>query len=132
MKEMVYSAERKNEILDSGFCFGLLYYILNLGPHPTAYIKVPKGAKYFGKNIYDINIEVHGGITYAEEGLYVNDTYIDGYFIGWDYAHFGDYFGFENRYPVTYRTNAKKWTTQEIFKEVRKACYQIQYRGEVK
>lgn len=41
MKEMKYSKERKIEILATGYCFGLLYYILNLGTHPTAYIKLP-------------------------------------------------------------------------------------------
>ena len=45
MKEMVYSIEPKNEVLDTGFCFGLLYYILNLGTHPTAYIKIQKEHK---------------------------------------------------------------------------------------
>ena len=29
-KEMIYQADRKIEILETGTCFGLLYYILNL------------------------------------------------------------------------------------------------------
>ena len=32
-KEMIYQADRKIEILETGTCFGLLYYILNLGTH---------------------------------------------------------------------------------------------------
>lgn len=125
MKEMVYSAERKNEILDTGFCFGLLYYILNLGTHPTAYIKIPENSKYYKKDMYDIDIAVHGGITYAEDGLYADNREVQGWFIGWDYGHYGDYAGYEEILPNNMRTNGKKWTTEEIKKEVREACYQI-------
>ncbi len=31
MKEMEYSAKSKREVLDTGYCLGLLYYIMNLG-----------------------------------------------------------------------------------------------------
>ena len=61
------------------------------------------------------------------EGLYIkNGKEAEGWFIGWDYGHYGDYLGFEERYPRLYRTGGKKWTTEEIFTEVREACYQIQ------
>lgn len=126
MKEMKYSAKGKNEILDTGFCFGLLYYILNLGTHPTAYIKIPEDSKYYKKDMYDIDIAVHGGITYAEEGLYADNREVKGWFIGWDYGHCGDYAGYEEILPSNIRTNGKKWTTEEIKKELREACYQIQ------
>ena len=121
MKEMIYSAELKREILDTGFYLGFLYYIMNLGTHPTAYIRIPE--KY--KNKID-NIEVNGGITYSEKGLWVEENKkIEGYFIGWDYAHYGDYFGFEEAVPMIYRTGGKKWTTKEILDEVKSACEQI-------
>lgn len=130
MRELIYSAERKNEILDSGFCFGLLYYILNLGTHPTAYIKIPKDHKLYGKSyeeIYqEVDIEVNGGITYAEEGIYANNQKVEGWFIGWDYAHCGDYMGYYEKIPKSLHMGGKKWTTKEIYEEVRAACYQIQ------
>lgn len=131
MKEMVYQFERKIEVLDTGFCFGLLYYILNLGTHPTAYIKIPENHKFYGKDIDEINLNVHYGVTYSNEGLYLEEGQkIDGWFVGWDYAHCDDYMGYEERFPITYRTGGKKWTTKEIYKEVRKACYQIQNEGD--
>ena len=48
-KEMIYQTDRKEEaeVLATGFCFGLLYYILNLGTHPTVYIRIPKNNKYY-------------------------------------------------------------------------------------
>jgi len=122
MQEMKYQATRKVEILEVGYYMGLLYYILNLGTHPTAYIRVPKDNKLYGKEIEQIDINVHGGITYSEEGLYIKDgQVIEGWFIGWDYGHYGDYLGFEE----TCRTGGKKWTTEEIKREVCSACYQL-------
>lgn len=127
MKEMKYSVDYKREILATGFCFGLLYYIISLGTHPVAYIKIPEDSKYFGKGICDIDIEVYGGITYAEDQLYISDSQkLEGWFIGWDYAHYGDYSGIEEKLPIHLRSGGKRWTTKEIFKEVKEACYQIQ------
>lgn len=121
MKEMKYSEERKIEVLATGYCFGLLYYILNLGTHPTAYIKIPGSI-----NIDKDKLDVHGGITYSENHLWISENQkIDGKFIGWDYGHYGDYAGYEEILPKEIRTGGKKWTTTEIYKEVREVCYQI-------
>lgn len=126
MKEMEYSEKRKIEVLDTGYCLGFLYYIMNLGTHPTAYIKIPKENKYYGKDMGEINLDVNGGVTYSEEGLNISDNQrIEGWFIGWDYAHYGDYTGFELLVPEQYRTGGKKLTTKEIYEEVRQACYQL-------
>lgn len=132
MKEMEYDKDRKREVLDTGYCLGFLYCILNLGTHPTAYIKIPKDHKYYGKDMGEIELDVNGGVTYSEEGLNISDNQrIEGWFIGWDYAHYGDYTGFELLVPERYRTGGKKWTTKEIYEEVRQACYQLnQLKGE--
>lgn len=131
MKEMKYLAECKREVLDTSYCLGFLYYILNLGTYPTAYIKIPRNHRLYRKTlaeIYDeIDINVHGGITYSENELWISNTQkIEGHFIGWDYAHCGDYMGFEERLPLQLRSGGKKWTTKEIFKEIKEVCYQLQ------
>lgn len=121
MKEMKYQEEPKREILSTGYSKGLLYFIMNLGIHPTAYVKIPKN--------YEIdinNIEVHGGITYEENHLWVDNDKVEGHFIGWDYCHYGDYGGYEEILPKQNRIGGKKWTTKEIFEEVVNVCYQIQ------
>ena len=134
MKEMKYQSQFKSEVLDTGFCFGLLYYIMNLGTHPTAYIKIPEGHRLYVKTdekIYQ-EVDVHGGITYINDSITIeNNQKIDGWFIGWDYGHYGDYMGIEELVPMEFRIGGKKWTTQEIYKELREACYQIQ-KGEYK
>lgn len=122
LKEMKYQFDRKIEVLSTGYCLGLLYYILNLGTYPTAYIKIPDNVE-----IDEDSIEVHGGITYSDNELWISDKQkIDGKFIGWDYAHYGDYIGYEEKMPNQFRNNGKKWTTYEIYEEIREVCYQIQ------
>ena len=99
---------------------------MNLGTHPTAYIRIPKGHKYYEVFYDEIDLSVHGGLTYSEDYLNISENQkVDGYFIGWDYGHCGDYAGYEMAMPEEYRTDGKKWTTEEILKEVREACYQL-------
>jgi hypothetical protein len=60
--------------------------ILRCGVHLCGYVGIPKGHKYYGKDYYHINVDVHGGLTYANKD--------DGYWvIGFDCAHSGDYTG---------------------------------------
>lgn len=126
MKEMKYCAKSKREVLDTGYCLGLLYYIMNLGIHPTAYIRIPEEHKDYKKDYNDIDLSVHGGLTYARNHLWISENQkIDGWFVGWDYAHWGDYAGYEEKLPDELKTGGKKWTTEEIFKEVKEACYQL-------
>lgn len=130
MKEMKYQTNRRKELLDSGKCMGYNYYILNLGTHPTAYVEVPKDHKYYLKHYDEIDINVHGGLTYSEEKLFLeNEVLFESWFIGWDYAHFDDYLGHEELYPEEYRTNGKKWTTEEIKEEVYNVCKQLKEEG---
>ena len=69
---------------------------------------------------------MHGGITYSEDGLYIKDgQIIDGWFIGWDYAHCGDYMGYYEKIPGSLRLGEKKWTTEEIRENVQEVCYQL-------
>ena len=129
MKKMIYSSKRKRELLGKGKYLDYNYYILNLGTHPTAYVEIPKNHKYFKKHYNDINIAVHGGLTYSENYLWLEvneeDFKIRGWFIGWDYAHLGDYIGYEENYPEEYRIGGKKWTSNEILKDVYSVCMQL-------
>lgn len=128
MKEMIYQAERKIEVLDTGTCLGFFYWILNLGTHPTAYVKIPESHKYYQKDYDDIDIQAHGGLTYARDYLYISKNQkLEGWFVGWDYAHCHDYAGYEEKLPEELRLkpSGKKWTTEEIREEVYKVCEQL-------
>lgn len=128
MKEMKYQADRKIELLDTGKCCGYTYYILNLGTHPTAYIDIPEGHKYYGKDYDAIDLPVHCGLTYAKNHLWIaEDKRVEGWFLGWDYAHAGDYAGYYKKYDMfDLGLESKKWTTEEIQQEVFEACKELE------
>lgn len=128
IKEMEYGKDRKTELLCKDKYKNYNYYVLNLGTHPTAYIEIPKEDKLYGKSydeIYRIgcDIDVNGGLTYSDNELMGISS--DNWFIGWDYAHCGDYCGYEETMPESIRTYGKKWTTKEIIEECKNAIDQI-------
>lgn len=124
MKEMIYQAKNKREVLFSGKCKNYDFYIMNLGTHPTAYVDV-KNTKYQYECYNNIDILVHGGLTYSDDKLNIDDAVINGWFIGWDYAHCDDYLGYEEELPFELRTNGRKWTTKEIFEDVKSVIEQL-------
>lgn len=102
---MVYSNRRIMEYLATGVLEGYEFRIVNYGTHPYAYVRLPKSHKYYGGNYCGMDIKCHGGLAYGQsEG--------DDYWIGWHYAHCGDYFGL---LPFP---SDKKWTTNEILTDV--------------
>ena len=119
MKQMIYSSVRTQpEQLAVGEYKGFDYYVLSMGTHPCAYIDVTN-TDLNGKDLCVIDLECHGGITYAEESLQTVDK--KGWFIGWDYAHYGDYCDF----GLGGCLDEKKWTTQEIYEEVKNVVEQF-------
>lgn len=119
-KPMEYSAELKTEVLHEGMYRGYQYYVLSMGTHPTAYVEIPEDHKFYGKSYDDIDIKVHGGLTYSSDHL--QDIKEDTWIIGWDYAHTGDYLGMLPDYA---NVGYKKWTTREMVEEAINVIEQI-------
>ena len=72
------------------------FYISSSKYHYTAYIALPRGHRYYGKNDEKIRLNTHGGWTYSDDTLILpldknnekKNKLKDGrWFIGWDYAH---------------------------------------------
>lgn len=129
-KEMIYQKEMKREILLEGKFKDYQFYILSLGIYPTAYIEIPKNSYLFGKGCNEIykmglDIYVHVGLTYANGELHTDDGIKTGWFIGWNYAHYGDYLGYKEMAIDGLLTYDTKWTTEEIFNDVCGAIEQI-------
>lgn len=124
MKEMVYSAQRIEPPLKlaDGEYNGFTYYVLNLGTHPCAYIDVTD-TNLNGVDYDNIDVECHFGLTYSREYLVTVDK--KGWFIGWDYAHYCDFAGYELEMPDHIRTNGKRWTTAEIVNECKTVIDQL-------
>jgi hypothetical protein len=90
---MIYERKRLDppERIAEGEYKGFTYYVLNLGTHPCAYVDVTN-TNLHGKDYSDIDIECHCGLTYSRE--YLNTVEKNGWFIGWDYAHYCDFVGY--------------------------------------
>ena len=125
IKPMEYQSSRKIELLYDAPYRGYHFYILSLGTHPTAYVEIPKDHKFYKKNYNDIDdkIIVHGGLTYSRDYLSIdkNIKIEDSWFIGWDYAHYDDYFCY-----IGHLGNfGKKWTTKEMIAECKNVINQL-------
>jgi hypothetical protein len=80
----------------------------NHGHYPrgwgNGYVLVPEGHKFHGKHYYDIDVNVHGGLTFGEVIDEGDDFgWRPGHWIGFDTAHDGD--------------NKTFWTKLEVLKE---------------
>lgn len=128
MKEMVYQKDEIMQVLYDNQYKGYKYYIISYGLYPCAYIEIPKGHKLYGaENYHEINVFVHGGLTYSKSYLYAIGKE-KSWFIGWDYCHAGDYAGFYEDAPFnTFKSieHDKKWTTEEINQECKLCIEQI-------
>ena len=123
MKEMIYYDSPKSELLYSGKYKGLEFYIKNLGTHPSAYVKIPETSNLYLKDYLDIDIYVHGGLSYSDGVLYVENKKLTGWFIGWDYCHCDDYSGYYSK--MGFIRTGKKWTTKEIYEDVKQVINQV-------
>lgn len=115
MTEMVYKPNREpaQRLADGEYC-GIRYYVLSFGTHPCAYIRLPEECEAIGTN----EIKCHGGITYTGDRLATCEG--SGFYIGWDYAHLGDYAGWMDRPGTGYR-----WSTREIMDECEDVIDQV-------
>lgn len=122
-KPLTYGKIHHAELIAEGTHANLKYYIYSMGSYPCAYVDVT-GTSYAGKNYLDDNIvddlTCHGGITYSEGDLHDLDTK-GHWYLGWDYAHFRDWYGNE---PLC-NQNSKKWTIDEIALECCNVINQI-------
>lgn len=68
----------------------------------NGYVKIVPGNKFFQKHYDDIDVNVHGGLTFSED---VKDDSFDspGYWIGFDTAHYND--------------NLENWPKSRVFEE---------------
>lgn len=126
MKEMIYYPEfKKAEILHKGAYKDHKFCILNLGWHPTAYVECKMDSIHsLGDERLD-DISVHGGFTYLD-GVNWDDKEDKCCYLGWDYGHCYDYSGLYLKHFDWYNdVPIKKWTTSEIFEEVKSVIEQL-------
>lgn len=125
LKPMEYHAEHKREVLGEGVHDGYRWAILSLGRYPCAYVEV-LGHPWYKKQYYALpNARCHGGLTYSRDAVRGFPVSRKGWWIGWDYAHSGDYaVGVDEYDRKGLSSEGKKWTTEEIFAEVKEVIRQ--------
>lgn len=121
LEPMVYCDHRIEPIrIADGEHRGIPYYVLSFGTHPCAYVDIaPIGS-------IEINLDdivCHGGVTYTDNRLATVEH--EGTFIGWDYAHCGDYNGYLCAINGYASVDDKRWTTEEIVAECENVIDQI-------
>ena len=122
MKEMIYGYDREKEILYKGEYRGRKFAIVSMGIHPNAYVELKEKEVQKSKSYDDYDLDVHGGFTYLGNAHWDEEDKLT--YIGWDYAHYGDYSGlWEEFHPINFY--ARKWTTEEIFREVKNVIEQF-------
>lgn len=124
IKPMIYDKNRSEKVeqIAAGTYKNFDYYVLNLKTHPTAYIDVTD-SPLNGWDYDYFDISCHGGLGYSESTLKTVDK--KGWFIGWDYAHYGDYVDYGNASLNNMFPDKKKWTTEEIVEECKNVIDQI-------
>jgi len=87
IKEMVYSHLREKEILMEDVYKDIPFVIISYGLWPCCYFQISTEEPKADIDIDDFHgLDVHGGVTLAG-----NLPGYKGTWIGWDYAHCGDF-----------------------------------------
>ena len=127
-KPMVYKLGIERETLERDFYKGYEYVVISLGTHPCCYFRIPSGdkySKYKDCDYDDIPLDVHGGITFKSDRLNTAEGFLYGCWIGWDYAHLGDYIEYTEELKKFNERDGKKWTTEELIRDCKDAIDQF-------
>ncbi len=109
MAEMIYRLANGDTpvVLDFGGYRGIKYMIVSRHEYPCSYIGV--GVELMGT----VSEYCHGGATYSAGHVPGFEEVTRGtHWIGWDYAHYGDYIAFMPGH------GGKRWATEELIAEV--------------
>ena len=55
----------------------------------NGYVRIVEGHPFYAMNYMDIPVNVHGGLTFSEH-ITNSDNWSDGFWVGFDTAHYGD------------------------------------------
>ena len=134
MSKEIYNKKGRYDnpvIIDAGEEGDYFWIIISLGGWPCAYVGIKVGHPLFAMNydeIYEkgIELDVHGGITYTDTE--VIGLSLQRWWIGWDYAHSGDY----SQYRLEHYSEGKKWTVPEIKEDIKEIIKQLRKEADEK
>ena len=109
MKEMIYGDTDQGLLGVEDLGDGYKLAVVNVGDtHHCTYVQFPGIEDISSYDDISVDAHVHGGFTFLGS---LSKYELEGTWIGWDYAHFGDYMF------RTYRgclPGEKMWTTAEV------------------
>jgi hypothetical protein len=90
MKLLISDRPWEHEPDNEEWVHDLTGYKCTIWRHPTfghlnGYVAIPKGHRCHGKHYDNLDVEVHGGLTYSEQ-----DKETDEWVVGFDCSHAGD------------------------------------------
>jgi len=113
----VYKPTHSFRVLAFGEIKGFVFKIIDYGSHPCAYVGCPLDHPIATSDGF--NVDCHGGLTFAQLGdgeLFDDELY----WVGWDYAHDGDFFlHYDSNLNPIEGLPGRKWTVFEILDEVK-------------
>ena len=122
---MFYTSNKTCDILYENYYKDYHFCIVSYGAYPCAYVEIPHSHHYYEKDYTKIYMECHGGLTFSSDELWFIKNSYDGWWIGWDYAHLNDYVSIPfSKFPIPLY-NRKKWSTSEIYEEVKNVIEQL-------
>ncbi len=146
IKEMTYSTKNQSILYlevnddDTAIC------IIDRGGWPCSYIKMPEDiyqnhveSTNWDGNYDDIDVWVHGGVTFGEycklklrsendfDKFEIDKRMPEGYWLGWDYAHAGDYYysGLPDSVFAFDPDIEKKYSIKELIEEAHEALKEL-------
>ena len=99
------------------------------GGHPCGYVGIPKSHPFAQRTdgAYEWPIECHGGLTYdgrqRKLDFFDEDEFAAYCWVGWDYAHYGDYLDYTS--PVPMVGQGKVHPVEEVLAEARQVVEQF-------
>lgn len=91
------------------------YLLLEVG-YANGYVAVPKDHPYYGKSYSEIDVDVHGGLTFSSEGSKVVELWSNIELIEGNLGNLEDYwiFGFDTCH---HGDNLETWTREAVISE---------------
>jgi len=78
----------------------------------NGYVRITEGHPYYEKNYDDIPVDVHGGLTFSDNIFGDSKHFSDGYWIGFDTAHYGDT---KERWPMDRVMSEAKHLLKQVY-----------------
>jgi len=105
---------------------GIYGLILKSSISLCGYIGITNDHELYAKNYDLIDLPVHGGLTFSGQGGDGIRPFSEVWWIGWDYAHYGDAMFFEEL--ANTRLHGKKRSLNEVEEDVKVAMNRIRLK----